>query len=348
VTQSENSSAGGVLFLFRANSRVGLGHYMRSRRLAEILRQCSIRTVGLTGNSDVELPGLASCFDELVRFSGEMVSTQDVLHLIDVHTIQHVVVDDYELDASLALGLNSVGVKWLQQFDASRPVPFWAPIVVNSSPSIDYHAEQFPRMNAQSVFLFGPEYAVLRREFSILRSKHREQRGGTAIVCLGGGNDSGVGARVAERLQQLGNRVTLVTGLGSHRPVPPSGERRIRHITFSDQISDELHAAEFAVVSGGTLSYEAACLGLPFVTVAMAQNQVRSCLGWQQTVGVPYLGLGNCCDDWIAAPMLVEFATNVQSRQELAQRARARVDGRGAARLLRTLVGGQEQMFDQF
>jgi spore coat polysaccharide biosynthesis predicted glycosyltransferase SpsG len=271
-----------------------------------------------------------------------------VLALCDRLGTRFAVIDDYRADPAFQGVLRAGGVRWLQQFDASGDGRFCCDVLVNASPH-ERRVDYLPRLEApeRTQTLFGPAYAVLRREFRQVVTGHDGRAVRRVLVAFGGGDDRGAITLVMTALAgRLDRGVTLVVVSGAGNPGlrgvrqavgAPSGGQAELHVGPED-MPGLMAGCDLAVLGGGTMTYEAAICGLPMVTLALAANQERPCLGWQALTGAPYLGrVGD-----IAPQALVEAVLSLiqddTRRAAMAATGRQAVDGRGVERLVSALL----------
>ena len=90
-------------------------------------------------------------------------------------------------------------------------------------------------------------------------------------------------------------------------------------------------------MAGGTITFEAAACGLPMILIATAENQVGLTQAWHERGIAVKLGR---YDDVSAEQLLNTFwrLTEVARRQQMSNRGRAAVDGKGAERIAKILL----------
>jgi spore coat polysaccharide biosynthesis predicted glycosyltransferase SpsG len=111
--------------------------------------------------------------------------------------------------------------------------------------------------------------------------------------------------------------------------IPAGPGRRLEIIPPTDDLPKLLAGADLAVSASGTSTWELLCLGLPSALVWVVDNQI---LGYERVMArgiAAGLGqLGHFGDD--AVSTLRRLLTDADLRTDLAARAWAAVDGRGA------------------
>ncbi|MEQ9447993.1 MAG: hypothetical protein RLN70_03690, partial [Rhodospirillaceae bacterium] len=140
--------------------------------------------------------------------------------------------------------------------------------------------------------------------------------------------------------------ITLVVVSGGGNPRRDSIAARIDSLPCGrvelhvdpDDMPGLMAGCDMAIIGGGTMSYEAAMCGLPTIFIALAPNQLRPCLGWQELTKAPLLGqVGQVSPAAIRAAVSALINDDVR-RQEMAAAGRGLVDGRGAIRLIDALL----------
>ena len=344
-----------ICIVCNASPSTGFGHLMRSRALARIAHDLGERCILVGPPSSYRNETDATLFTDWIehtmpfRASGE-TGVQFLTDLCRERAIRHIVLDDYTVTSDQQKSLISAGLKLLQQYDASDPPGFYVDFAVNASPaeSAALHASRILRPDV--TFLNGPRYAVLRQEFQTIAKLEPGRPVRRILATFGAGDDRGCAEFVVRSLAPaLPDGVKLALMIGRHNPNADS-LRKLADQDFADAIElriDEANVSrlmascDLAVMAGGTSVYEAAFCGLPMVLVAIADNQISQCLGWERLGGACYAGrLGN-----VEAETLVDMVRKLinrdDQRRQMAQICSSEVDGRGGQRLLAALLNAQ-------
>lgn len=306
-----------VILRCNATPGVGLGHLMRCRALARVLE---------TNGHAAHIIGLPDAHrtpkdDGLFASIEPEPTTQGAAPLIAAAKRTggaHVMFDDYRGTPEVQADLAAAGLVWLQQFDASRPMPFIAPLLANMSlfeAGVDYETEL--ALGPETRTLFGPAYAVLREEFRGLKPIRPREPVDRVLISFGGGDDHGALAKATE----------AATGLGL-TPVPITG-------TPPEEVPALMASCDLAILAGGTMSYEASYLGLPLILVPVAANQLRACRGWQTRAEAIVLDSPQTLTVAALEAALKTLIDDPSRRSRMGQTGL--VDGQGAERLISAL-----------
>ena len=89
-------------------------------------------------------------------------------------------------------------------------------------------------------------------------------------------------------------------------------------------IAELMRSADLAICAGGTTTFELVSQGLPFLSVAMADNQVELCHAWHARGVCIHMGLGRSLNQ-------EAFLAHWEKIQPVAMRQAMRESGRGLA-----------------
>ncbi len=126
-----------VIFRCNVSALVGIGHLMRCREMARHLQLSGWQSVLIGLPDALRTTEDDECFVETVdveEWDGVQEDAARVLALCDAYDTRLVVMDDYRVDPEYQGILKAAGVRWLQQFDASKPWEFQPDLLVNASP----------------------------------------------------------------------------------------------------------------------------------------------------------------------------------------------------------------------
>ena len=208
-----------------------------------------------------------------------------------------VVLDDYRVTEAYQLRLRVLGVKWLQ-FESNLGSPVWADWVLYANPALVSKDQYTNIKNEACKFLLGPAYAPLRDEFSSIQSPRRTGSVKKILLAFGGGNDRGATLKVTRAIEDLvlpyGLEITIVCS-GNN----PNKDKLVDlyadylggiHLLISPlNMAQVIADHDLAIVSGGTLTYEVAACNVPFLILAVSENQ-HAAIAWREYGIAEFLG----------------------------------------------------------
>lgn len=331
-----------VLFVVDSGPRIGGGHVMRSLTLARALAARGAEVVFLAP------PAARRVLDafappEIGREPSEAETPEAVTADAAgaAARFDAVAFDHFRLDAeahrAVARGRPALAIDDM----ADRPMD--ADLLVDFGPertAADY-AGLIPE---RTRLLLGPAFGLVRPEFAALREATLRRRRETTevrrvLVSLGLTDLNGITGKVVLRLLPRVGQATLDVVLGAGAASLPALERlaarepRLRLHVDTPDMAALVAGADLAVGAGGSTTWERCTLGLPSVSVLLAENQEPSGralarLGAQETVDAR-------ADDFEAAldRAFTGLFRSADRRARMASAAAAVCDGRGAERV---------------
>lgn len=338
-----------ILFRCNVSASVGLGHLMRSRTFAAVLKRQGHSCVMVGPDADYRVAADNALFDDW-HASPDWISSSSIadefIGIARRHDAIRAVIDDYRADEPFQAVLAEAGMIWMQHFDASKPQRFLADMIVHGSPSETAERWRPHVLNPDAEMLFGPQYAVLRPEFppANLQPDNRDVR--QILMSFGGGDDKGAILLNLQALSELPSSIRFAIMSGDRNPNIPAIQRWIAgsgrtNVTLHIQPADVaglFASCDLALLGGGISIYEAAACGLPMIVASLADNQLRQCQAWNDLGAAIFLGRA----DELAATQIDSTVRTLigdrRKREHMSAIGRNAVDGRGAERLASHLL----------
>jgi len=340
-----------TLFLADAGPEVGGGHVMRCLTLARVLvergAECAfvesraaapiLRRFGWPGQTLLAMIG-AEDLGGLLSFAAG---------LADRFRPELIVIDHYGVSAEHETPLRIDGRRLLVIDDlADRRHD----CDLLADPGFARRRDAYePLISARTTTLLGPSYAFVRPEFAAARqralsrrAKHEPVR--RALVALGLTDLGGVTQRVVRALAPRLGEARLDVVIGGEAPSREAlarlahRDRRIHLHVDTAEMASLMADADIAVGAGGSSVWERATVGLPSLTVVLAENQRAGAR--QMGEGGLTLVVDAAARDFEA--QLVSAWTRLKGDSELRWRLAAAssdlCDGHGAGRVADTVA----------
>jgi len=269
---------------------------------------------------------------------------QSTLALITELTPSFVVLDGYDFDLDYQRALRATGHRLMVIDDTVRLPLYDADVLLNQSLGA---VRSNYNHNPDATLLLGPEYALLRREFVYWRSRLHTvpETARKILVTLGGSDPDNVTLKIIEALRQLETarlQIRVVAGPANphideleHAAADFPGPLEL--LTAVPDMAPLMSWADLAVTGAGGTCWELACLGVPALSLVIAENQ-RSIAEELAAAGA-VVNLG-----WHTDVAVERVATAVNGllyssfrRLRMSQQGRALVDGKGASRVASAL-----------
>lgn len=341
-----------------AGRKYGLGHLSRCISLLEefgtqylinfvIKTDDRIRVEEFLSNSSFK-----GKLNKTIYIQEKSSSENDIKSILEVYDIKSsfLILDHYEIDKNYQEQLKINNIKWLQ-FDSHGKIEFLADFVLHASPAATNERYQQLKSNPSTVFLLGSKYAIVNKKFRKRREKTRVRKSlKNMLICFGGGDDGGTTLEVIKNLDwQFLREINVQVILSSSNIYLDEVRKEIAEMTNINLILDakemeELIAiADLGIIAPGTLSYEAACLGLPMVLIPFADNQMMNAKGWVDIECALSPGSLETFDK-----QSLQMTISTIDIEKLSMNCLKSVDGMGAKRVVREINNFYKLNYSEF
>ncbi|MHB9149527.1 MAG: UDP-2,4-diacetamido-2,4,6-trideoxy-beta-L-altropyranose hydrolase [Thermoleophilia bacterium] len=197
--------------------------------------------------------------------------------------VDWIVVDHYGIDARCE-GLLRAHTRRLMVIDDLADRRHECDLLLDQNLGSEAPARYVGLIPGHCTALLGPRYALLRKEFLAARERAQLRSGPLRrlLVSFGATDPTGEAARSIEAVHSLGLsdlRVDVVApSLGRNDRVRAIARdmRDVRIHGWTDSMAQLMVESDLALGAGGSSSWERCYLGLPSVTVIVAENQRRA------------------------------------------------------------------------
>ncbi|HUO87274.1 MAG TPA: UDP-2,4-diacetamido-2,4,6-trideoxy-beta-L-altropyranose hydrolase [Thermoanaerobaculia bacterium] len=337
-----------IVFRADASAEIGTGHLMRCLTLADEMGRRGWRTAFACAALPAPLADrLGAAGHPLIRLPAAAPGGSEPAAMLQPGERPLVVVDHYRLgaewhDEARALGATVAAIDDL----AGRPLR--VSLLLNQN--LGAGAEDYRGLVPEGcVCLIGPQYALLRPEFARLRRPPEgPRRLEHVLVFLGGGDTGGATAAAVSGAAEAGVEVDVVVGSAS----PSVGRvRRLaaRHPRVAvhestPEMAALMRRADLAVGAPGSASWERCCLGVPTLTITLADNQAAAGAALERAGATRSLGRVGDVDAATVRDAIVSLRDRPEVLGEMARAAYGVTDGRGVIRVadeLAALAAGE-------
>ena len=279
-----------VLFRTDASPEIGTGHFMRCLALAKTLLKDGNEVTFISK----DLP--EACLHRLFEAQCDFIDlgAGDVTAYVD--DVHWIVVDGYTFDSSLQDALTETETKVLWIDDFGHCDHYSANLILNQNvyATDAYYKQRSP----ETKLLLGTRYALLREEFFEDFDRTTKEHAENILVTLGGGDPDNVTEKVIAALKDIDANIKVVIGgANPHKTSIEAActEAGMELIVDSTEMRSLMEWADLAIAAGGTTSYELARMGLPVISIILADNQkavsegmeregVFQNLGWHEDI----------------------------------------------------------------
>ena len=293
-----------VVFRADASLEIGTGHVMRCLTLADGLRSQGAECIFICRSHDGHLSDLINQRGYAVRLLGinhPFVAESDVSHaawlgadwetdaretaqaLVDL-TANWLIVDHYALDSRWERYLHNYCQKLMVIDDLADRLHDCDFLL---DQNLGHTADDYLNLVPTSALLWvGPQYALLRPEFSQLRPASLLRRNNAELqhllITMGGVDKDNVTGLVLNALKScpLPADLKITVVMGPHAPWLDDVSSLASTMPYSSEVlvgvndmATLMKNSDLAIGAAGSTSWERCCLGLPAIQLVLANNQ---------------------------------------------------------------------------
>lgn len=335
-------------FIFRANAgaKIGGGHVYRCLALANACHKAGHSVDFFTNLDALEIvPSLSQFQDSHFVVPDGMKGIDEVEYLIrrSSKPIDVAIIDNYGWSADMERMLRA-NHSYVVSLDDNAHREYGCDLILNQNlgmAATDYMG----KVNEDCNFLLGPDYSLLRPDFSMAReqiNRDFQQQECTIFLNLGAGRFDDRYLAVLAGLENISATfqvVMLAPGFPRLRldesALSPSFLNRIELITEVCDPIPFMAKAHFAIGAAGSTSWERCCLGLPSVVVVLAENQKRVAEALDKAGAAIVIDGGDISAlPQHISPHVERLVTDWTGLSRMSERAFSICDGNGVSRVV--------------
>lgn len=293
-----------IVFRVDASITIGSGHIMRCLTLADSLRQggnivtficreldgnmCDL--IAKRGYSIRKLPYrpqmLHDTTDRIAIWSGEIwqndaeQTIEQLKPIAAIKSIEWLIIDHYGLDIQWEQQVGPY-VNKIMVIDDLADRKHVCNLLLDQNLYFDMQERYEDLIPQYSKTLLGPQYAILRQEFYQAKPRAKIREGIKRILMFFGGSDpTNETLKALQALSMLDKPDILIDivvgGINPHKDEIRQFCKNLSNSNFYCQVSNmaELMVnADLAIGAGGSTTWERCYLGLPAITIILAENQ---------------------------------------------------------------------------
>lgn len=254
------------------------------------------------------------------------------------------VVDHYALDVRWESALRGTAKK-IMVIDDIADRQHDCDVLLDQNFYADMDTRYTGKVPAHCRLLLGPRYALLREEFRRLREQVKPRKGPVkrVLVFFGGVDADNYTGRAVEALYNFGiEGLHVDVVIGAQYPNREQIESSCAENQFdchvqTNRMAELMAAADLAIGAGGSATWERCCLGLPALTVSLADNQIEIAKALDSLGAGKYVGSQDAASVVVMHKAILDLLQNKNQVQVLSEKAYSIVDGLGVNRLCEAL-----------
>ena len=315
-----------VFFVTEGGRHIGFGHITRCVSLCQAFEEKGVLP-DLIVNGDKTIEVLLK--DENYKIFNWLEKKQVLFNVIKGADV--IIIDSYLADHGLYNEVSEI-VDTVVCVDDNNRISYPKGIVINGN--IYAKKIRYPE-NKDITYLLGVEYAFLRKEFRDAGEKKIKKDINNILLIFGGEDRRDLTVKVLDLLKNTDHiKKNVVIGRG-YRDL-----RRLDRFCNVDTefvfypgtgvIRNMMLDADISISAGGQTMYELACLGVPTIVIAVADNQLNNVTEWEKTGFSMYAGLWNDSGLWRNIEHCIEELRDKDTRSMSSNVGKKLVTGNGA------------------
>ncbi len=267
-----------------SGKEIGWGHMMRCFSLAEMLRSKNVKVSFISR----KLSGSLCKFIKENRFEvhhlpnkGLENDAEKTIKIIGkLNSIDWLIVDNYELDKKWETILRP-HVKRIMVIDDMTKREHECDLILDQNLYQNMKNCYGGLIPPNCKKLIGPKFALLRKEFRLIRKnlKNRDGEIKRILISFGSNDPTNETLKVLESINHINKQIKFDLVLGILDKKSKGIKKmcsKISNITCYDQtinISQLMKKSDLSIGAGGSTTWERCCLGLPSIVSIAAENQ---------------------------------------------------------------------------
>jgi UDP-2,4-diacetamido-2,4,6-trideoxy-beta-L-altropyranose hydrolase len=353
-----------IAFRTDASKQFGTGHFMRCFTLAIELQRYGSKIRFLSRNLPVHFIEMIKVkemdhiplhlnqenelTDELAHSAwletSQVYDAQLTINALANHIFDWIVVDHYALDQRWESAVRK-SCKKLMVIDDLADRVHECDLLLDQNYYADMNTRYIEKVPGHCQMLLGPRFVLLREDFGKLRNgmKQRNSVVQKILVFFGGVDVENYTGATIQALSALNCKLQVVVVIGLQHPRC----EEIKRVCFesgyechveTNRIAELMTQADLAIGAGGTALWERACLGLPTITLCLAENQ-RAQIADAAAHGLLYAPISENRDlSSVIRHHLISLLENPALRALISKTGMNLVNGRGTHRVARAML----------
>jgi UDP-2,4-diacetamido-2,4,6-trideoxy-beta-L-altropyranose hydrolase len=329
-----------IAIRFNVNSTVGYGHFVRCNEIAFQLKKLGCNVIAILDRHSSLTMTSAIFFDDTFNIANEQ-DAQSTAEICVTQKAEVLLVDHYHCDQNYQEKLNHYPLYW-GQFDYKCSGSYLGDFLININLSATVSWYDNCQLSKKISLLLASKYAVIKHALTELTINTSSEHNGNIFFSLGAGDDNGLYRTMAPLLLTLPSLTNLHLCCSSTcqsirflRLLANKNTKLKLHIN-DNNIGKIMQLCTFGVISGGTLTYELATLGIQFACGYVATNQINLCQAWHQDQCM--LNLGDFYHFSVYDLKLIEQQITTINLSQVSRNLMNKNDGLGAFRIAQQLA----------
>ena len=328
-----------------ANEKIAMGHLMRCISIAKQLKKQNREVLFILSEEYAARDINKNGFEYLClhnKYNEKEMELGQLIYIIQEYKIEKMLLDSYDVTEMYMKELKKYCK--LIYLDDMNSFKYPADIIINYTYGTEI-SQYIERGYIKELFLLGREFVPLRPEFSgnAITIKPEVEN---IMITTGGTDEYDVIVGLLTQLENLQNvKKSIVVGK-FYKNI-----KTLKKLAMADalieiyqDISDiygVMKRCDMAISAGGTTLAELCACGVPTICFSMADNQLAGTKAYSKEKMMIYAGDVREHKDEVINEIgfaLAKLKNDYKLREQLSQRAKTQIDGKGAMRIAEEII----------
>lgn len=347
-----------VYFIVHGNSKIGMGHVMRSLSLAEAFRERGHSVsffskynlgIGIIRKRGFEvhcIPGYIEAEETEEKgtegffygtrqeaiYEAEYISAQ-IKESADI-----LIVDSYNVNKEF-FSILKRKAKCLIYIDDLNAFSYQVDVLINGSSAA--HNMGYEKIQTAQLLL-GLQYNLIRREFKNLPLRDVKAEVENVLITTGNSDPCHMTEKILKifkeekAFQKFKLHVIIGSGFDADGSMDFDALNELSVFLYHkpENICEIMLKCDLAITAGGSTIYELAACGVPCIVFAYADNQIPQIIEMEKEELLQYIGRYQSINKAMLIRHIQYMQEQYQLRKNLIKKLQTLVDGRGASRIV--------------
>lgn len=318
------------------NSRIGLGHIIRTMALGNEFKKNNCNVVYITKDNKDTLDILKKNeFDYFIVESNNSLKEEiDIVNEM-MQDCDIFIGDSFAINKKYIASIKK-NKKFIVIIDNLRDMSVKADLIINGGIYAYSLAKNAVKFNQR--ILLGTEYLLIREQFTNSKKRDINKTVKNILVTMGGSDPLKQTPNIISVLGELEKnlKINVVIGNGftnieEIEKISKKNHRIVLHYNV-ENMANLMFQNDIAITAGGTTLYELAITGTPAIVLIQAENQVLPSTIFHDKGTIINLGYSDKVSELYFKEILIKLINDYDKRKEMSTIGQRILDGRGATR----------------
>jgi UDP-2,4-diacetamido-2,4,6-trideoxy-beta-L-altropyranose hydrolase len=326
-----------VLIITDGNNEIGLGHFYHAFSLSKELKKFGMEISFLTSNNKFLKNNLSKLGNHYTYSNNEEK---------DIKKIKKINPDIIIID--ILEKFFPYSTKFIQKLKNSCSLLTSIDFGGKGLKYIDlgFHTLFKPKKNHAKKSFVGFEYAILRKEFLLVRKKYNFSKTIHSTIILQGGADTHcISQKILQSIKNIPKQVKITLVLGPmfdcHENLEKTIktlDRKIKLIHNSKKIHDEMKKHDVAITAAGNTMLELMLIGIPSLIICGEKHELEIAKQVNRKKMALNIGYGKDISKKSIEKNLIKLLDNYELRKTFHRNSKTIIDGNGAKKISQLIL----------